>query len=473
MCGKHCPSLYMREKTVMKKMMKFCLFLCCILFISLPVQARTQGNLHALVMSGRILSRKNANDFYNLLKKTKIPEYKVSGQNIKKLFYENHKKTKRQDIFTSIDNAFKGSTKNDLNLFYYGGHGGAAATAEGYGGIYLGDVVNKELRKTRVSCNELLQTLLKYKGKFIVIIDSCNADLIRKAAAELKGSQRSRIDRDFIFIASSNEKVEEFGTQFTAALTDAVSTKWKFFRADENKDGCVSCAEWFVAARNNHKILAWYNQPNISSGNRELGNLKLIQLSHVKVLKKSLTMKKGQTKKVSYILKNLGRGSLKVRFSSSDSSIAAVDQKGKITPKKNGKVTVKAYLVDGSGKKCLGTEDGCVVTVQGFSTKTPSKNTAMKDFLKKVQKGSWWDSGWRTSIGFYNGYVLTGNTYGEQTGKYKIRKVQKTSYGYFISIEGYEDYRWYRSEPNKLRCYAAATGNVGRREGADFTLFGC
>lgn len=89
---KHCPSLYMREKTVMKKMMKFCLFLCCILFISLPVQARTQGNLHALVMSGRILSRKNANDFYNLLKKTKIPEYKVSGQNIKKLFYENHKR---------------------------------------------------------------------------------------------------------------------------------------------------------------------------------------------------------------------------------------------------------------------------------------------------------------------------------------------------------------------------------------------
>ena len=213
----------------MKKMMKFCLFLCCILFISLPVQARTQGNLHALVMSGRILSRKNANDFYNLLKKTKIPEYKVSGQNIKKLFYENHKKTKRQDILASIDNAFKSSTKSDLNLFYYGGHGGAAATAEGYGGIYLGDVVNKELRKTRVSCNELLQTLLKYKGKFIVIIDSCNADLIRKAAAELKGSQRSRIDRDFIFIASSNEKVEEFGTQFTAALTDAVSTKWKFF----------------------------------------------------------------------------------------------------------------------------------------------------------------------------------------------------------------------------------------------------
>ncbi|MFQ9153006.1 MAG: Ig-like domain-containing protein [Blautia sp.] len=39
-----------------------------------------------------------------------------------------------------------------------------------------------------------------------------------------------------------------------------------------------------------------------------------------------------------------------MRFSSSDSSIAAVDQKGKITPKKNGKVTVKAYLVDGSGK---------------------------------------------------------------------------------------------------------------------------
>lgn len=140
-------------------------------------------------------------------------------------------------------------------------------------------------------------------------------------------------------------------------------------------------------------------------------------------------------------MKNLGRGSLKVRFSSSDSSIAAVDQKGKITPKKNGKVTVKAYLIDGSGKKCLGTEDSCVVTVQGFSTKTPSKNTAIKDFLKKVQKGSWWDSGWRTSIGFYNGYVLTGNTYGEQTGKYKIRKVQKTSYGYFISIEGYENYR--------------------------------
>lgn len=452
----------------MKKMMRFCLLLCCLLFIPLPVHA--EGNLHALVMSGRILSRKNANNFYNLLKKTKIPEYKVSGQNIKKLFYESHKKTKRQDIFTSIDSAFKNSTSRDLNIFYYGGHGGAAATAEGYGGIYLGDVVNKELRKTRVSCNELLQSLLKYKGKFIVIIDSCNADLIRKAAAELKGSQKSRMDRDFIFIASSNETVEEFGTQFTAALTDAVSTKWKFLQADENKDGCISCAEWFVAARKNHRILAWYNQPNISSGNKELGNLQLVQLSYVKILKKSLTIKKGQTKKVSYILKNFGRGSLKVRFSSSNSSIAAVDQKGKITPKKNGKVTVKAYLVDGRGRKCLGTEDSCTVIIQGFSTKISSKNTNMKDFLKKVQRGSWWDSGWRTSIGFYNGYVLTGNTYGEQTGKYKIRKVQKTSYGYFISIEGYENYRWYRSEPNRLQCYAAATGGCREKRRGRFSI---
>lgn len=91
-------------------------------------------------------------------------------------------------------------------------------------------------------------------------------------------------------------------------------------------------------------------------------------------------------------MKNLGQGSLKVRFSSSDSSIAAVDQKGKITPKKNGKVTVKAYLVDGSGNKCLGTEDGCVVTVQGIFNKNSVKNTARKNFLKKVQKGSWWDS---------------------------------------------------------------------------------
>ena len=89
---KHCPSLYMREKTVMKKMMKFCLFLCCILFISLPVQARTQGNLHALVMSGRILSRKNANDFYNLLKKQRYRSTKFPDRTSKSSFMKTIKR---------------------------------------------------------------------------------------------------------------------------------------------------------------------------------------------------------------------------------------------------------------------------------------------------------------------------------------------------------------------------------------------
>lgn len=60
-----------------------------------------QGNLHALVMSGRILSRKNANDFYNLLKKQRYRSTKFPDRTSKSSFM---KAIKRQSdrIFSQV-----------------------------------------------------------------------------------------------------------------------------------------------------------------------------------------------------------------------------------------------------------------------------------------------------------------------------------------------------------------------------------
>ena len=58
-------------------------------------------------------------------------------------------------------------------------------------------------------------------------------------------------------------------------------------------------------------------------------------------------------------------------------------------------------------------------------------------------------------------------------GIYGIGSVKQTSYGYFIDIMGYNNYRWYKSMPNKLQCYSKASGSAGRKTTEDFWKFGC
>ena len=74
-------------------------------------------------------------------------------------------------------------------------------------------------------------------------------------------------------------------------------------------------------------------------------------LDSVKVTKKSDTVKKGKTTKVS-LSKSLNTKNVKkITYSSSKSSVAKVDANGKVVAKKAGTATIKATVTLQNGKK--------------------------------------------------------------------------------------------------------------------------
>lgn len=133
-----------------------------------------------------------------------------------------------------------------------------------------------------------------------------------------------------------------------------------------------------------------------------------------------------------------------------------------------------------NGKKCSKTAFDSVYKKYCSKSKEFSFSqikTKIKVSLKKMQndipKGSWWSTDWKYSLGFSGKYAVVGNTYGKIIGKYKVKYVLKTSYGYFINISGYHNYRWYSVNPHRLECYSSAYGNGGYLRTAGFYLFGC
>lgn len=108
-----------------------------------------------------------------------------------------------------------------------------------------------------------------------------------------------------------------------------------------------------------------------------------------------------------------------------------------------------------------------------FEKLSSKEKIAVKKLIKNMKNGSWWGRSFKYSIGIYENYVLVGNTYGKLVGIYGIGSVKQTSYGYFIDIIGYNNYRWYKSMPNKLQCYSKASGSAGRKDTEDFWKFGC
>lgn len=117
-----------------------------------------------------------------------------------------------------------------------------------------------------------------------------------------------------------------------------------------------------------------------------------------------------------------------------------------------------------------GNEEGNSYYFEQLSAK---EKTTVRKLVKNLKKGSWWGKSFKYSIGIYDNYVLIADTYGKLKGIYGIGTIQQTSYGYFIDIKGYNNYRWYKSAPNQLQCYSKANGSAGRKNTADFWLFGC
>ena len=112
---------------------------------------------------------------YHLMCNNKIADYEVSASNQHTLFKSS---TTTNYIDRFLDNAFSNSKDGDINVFYFSGHGAADHIGLGGGKAYY--------------YNALAKKLSSYKGKMVVILDTCHSEgFITNGINRL--SDRSRI----------------------------------------------------------------------------------------------------------------------------------------------------------------------------------------------------------------------------------------------------------------------------------------
>lgn len=362
-----------------------------------------------------------------ILKKTRIPTYKNSS-NIYTYSYNTDSsklksKKEQKEVVNGINNtirkAFAKSTNKDLNIFYYVGHGVPPTKENGYGGIPIGyyntvfDIASSKDNE-KISFVELIKTLNLYKGKFIVIIDCCRAGALYNAASEeLSESDLNR----FMFLVSTDYKTDEFADQLSRSMISAINNE--FIKADENRDGCLTLPELFVYLKRKHPVLFSYNKPSISSNNIDFfGDLPVFQFNYTKLSASSISLSKGKKQTLKTSIKGPKSIKHKLKYSSSNSRVASVDSKGRVTGKSSGTAIISVCLIDNKGQECISTKSSCVVKVYettGIKLDSSSISLYVKDstYISASVSGKSSKVTWKTS----NSSVATVDSNGKVTGK--------------------------------------------------------
>lgn len=362
-----------------------------------------------------------------VLKKTRIPTYKNSS-NIYNYSYNTDSsklksKKEQKEVVNGINNtirkAFAKSTNKDLNIFYYVGHGVPPTKENGYGGIPIGyyntvfDIASSKDNE-KISFVELIKTLNLYKGKFIVIIDCCRAGALYNAASEeLSESDLNR----FMFLVSTDYKTDEFADQLSRSMISAINNE--FIKADENRDGCLTLPELFVYLKRKHPVLFSYNKPSISSNNIDFfGDLPVFQFNYTKLSASSISLSKGKKQTLKTSIKGPKSIKHKLKYSSSNSRVASVDSKGRVTGKSSGTAIISVCLIDNKGQECISTKSSCVVKVYettGIKLDSSSISLYVKDstYISASVSGKSSKVTWKTS----NSSVATVDSNGKVTGK--------------------------------------------------------
>lgn len=421
-----------REDKDMKKSGKLKCFLgvltlmICLFLIS-PVYAMSEGHLRVATISGRAFQKDTCEKMTAIFKKTRIPTYKNSS-NIYTYSYNTDSsklksKKEQKEVVNGINNtirkAFAKSTNKDLNIFYYVGHGVPPTKENGYGGIPIGyyntvfDIVSSKDNE-KISFVELIKTLNLYKGKFIVIIDCCRAGALYNAASEeLSESDLNR----FMFLVSTDYKTDEFADQLSRSMISAINNE--FIKADENRDGCLTLPELFAYLKRKHLVLFSYNKPSISSNNIDFfGDLPVFQFNYTKLSASSISLSKGKEQTLKTSIKGPKSIKHKLKYSSSNSRVASVDSKGRVTGKSSGTAIISVCLIDNKGQECISTKSSCVVKVYettGIKLNSSSISLYVKDstYISASVSGKSSKVTWKTS----NSSVATVDSNGKVTGK--------------------------------------------------------
>lgn len=335
---------------------------------AIPVYA-APGKIHSLTLSTHEITKNSYNMYYELMCKNKLEGYSNYRRDQYKLLSE----TLTAEQFNKLlDDAFESSTDNDLNFFYFTGHTIFEDSRP------LGINLHKEDR-TYYSYDLLAKKLNLYKGKMIVILDTCGSEaFIVDGINNLR--DKSRISA---LCCCGYHEQSELGYRYpTPYYWDALGVRHNAFTyslgkglgnfdneaiyADTNYNEKVSLQELYEYVRTNvrpnKKVNVKMFSLNSSSNIFSYGGPRV----SVRLSETSCSIVKGKTRQLRATIRGTTR---KPSWSSSNSSVASVNSKGKITAKKKGTAVITCKV--GSQKAT------CRVEVRNPSIKLNKTNVTL------------------------------------------------------------------------------------------------
>lgn len=344
----------MKKNKIIMPIVFFFLLICVT-----PVYA-SSGKIHSLSLSTLSVTRNSQETFYWLMCNNKLSGY----SNLEKDQHAYYSEAITSMQFeTLLNNAFGDSKDNDLNFFYFTGHTIFESIDPISGPLGIDLNVNTA---DYYSFNSLAQKLNSYKGRMIVILDTCGSEaFITDGINALNNSSRISVICSCGYLEES-----EFGYGYLNpylffngyrynAFTYALGKGLGFFNqnknllADSNNDGNVSIQELFQYTRNNTNSIKEMNvrmfSPNVSVNIFSYGTKGI----SIKLSETSVSLDKGKSKQLRATVTGTNK---KPSWTSSNKSVASVDSNGKITAKKSGTTTITCKI---GNKKA-----SCKVTVK-------------------------------------------------------------------------------------------------------------
>ena len=397
----------------MKKKIFLISFIFTLMFLfAAPVHAETK-KIHSLSLSTLSITKNSQETFYWLMCNNKLDGYSNYKKDQHAYFSE---KLTASQLNTLLDNAFGNSTDSDLNFFYFTGHTifKSVNPISGPLGINL-----NLSERTYYTFFDLAKKLNSYKGKMIVLLDTCGSEaFITDGVKRLK--DQSRIS---VICSSGYLKESEFGYVYTNpylwfngyrynGFTYALGKGLGFFdsnnkmNADKNKNGSVSIQELFKYI---DSYTFWYTQLQNNDTKMFSINPSLDIFSNfsVRISSSKLTLYKNKTANLSV---KINGASLKPSWSSSNNSVVTVNSSGKVTAKKKGTATITCK-VGGKSVKCIVTVKEPVVKIS-LNKKTASVTVLSSIALKATVSGTSSKVTWSSS----NSKIAKVNSNGKVTG---------------------------------------------------------
>jgi hypothetical protein len=342
---------------------KYCLMICLsILFVSAfgtDCKAASQkGTIHSVAISAWSWGKAGQEMMYDRLDTNGLSGYSNDVHTFS-FDTENGNYTNIKNINQVINAGFKNSKDNDINIFYFTGH-----SLNGWNKKPVGLVLGRDDKQqyTFYPWKDLAKELAKYKGKIVVILETCHAEVFySQGVAKLSAADKKRFS--CIFSCGSNETSKagsiskmpylfsngySYGI-FTYALGEGLGFWNGKIKADSNNDGKVTVQELYTyASKHTDKSKLKKMTVKMYSFDPDLALFSYpVELNETQIV-----MYESQ---VENLTAKVGGITVSPDWKSSNLSIVNV-VKGKITAKKAGTASVTATI--------NGTKAVCKITVK-------------------------------------------------------------------------------------------------------------